>query len=532
MNRYFFIFLTVFFIGFNGNAQTKAQNKTLKKFSKTYKVGKVQDGVFSIQTKKDKLYGLATIDGEILIEPKFKWISNQNKAGHYITAMQRRTSGNDGGGSFLLGLRDLAIYNKLGKQVNVDNLDGIELLNRGGGEYEDDYLRTFKNSSGKMGLLNGSGKIVIEPKYDFIGSPNSMGLGYLFDNNAYGIYNLKNNTFGPLSNTPPVSSHDIKNGFGFKGANQPALGWVIQNGYAITSKDGTNFGLLNYNTGDLVFPEEYGYKFEQQQVNYVDENNTIAKAVLIKAKNTDRCSLYDSRTNTIFFDGTGFDDVWFFNPRDSVEWASVSKGYKKNLYNIKTKTFLKDEFQEGIFLLSNDVAGIKDNDGIKMYSLTKNDYLNDEHYDDIVLVRSAKIGSRYNVIKGPDFYFSVKRGKKYGVVDEFGFELTKIIYDNSPTIRRGIISEDKTKLLEDCIILDSSQSFNTGGKRWSESRRSVLNVQTGTLVLEKAHDILYDGEYLIRVEHERDPVTNVLIKYYTAFTPEGRKVSEDRAYKL
>ena len=109
MNRYLFILLTVFFVGLTGNAQTKAQKKTLKKFSKTYKIGKVENGVFSIQTKKEKLYGLATIDGKILIEPKFKWISNQNKAGNYITAMQRRSSGNDGGGSFLLGLKDIAI---------------------------------------------------------------------------------------------------------------------------------------------------------------------------------------------------------------------------------------------------------------------------------------------------------------------------------------------------------------------------------------------------------------------------------------
>ena len=426
----------------------------------------------------------------------------------------------------------MLFYNKTGEQVNAGGLGGIELQVRGGGKYEDDYLRAFKNASGKMGLLNGSGEILIEPKYDFIGSPNAQGLGYLFDNKAYGIYDLKKNTFGPLSFTPPISDYDIKDGVGFKGANQPALGWVIQNGYAITSKDGINFGLLNYNTGSILFPEEFGYNFEQERANYVDSNNTIAKAVLIKARNTDRSSLYDSRTNTVFFDGTGFDDVWFFSPRDSVEWASVSKGYKKNLYNIKTKKFLKDEFLEGIFLLSNDVAGIKENDGIRMYSLSNNDYLNDKHYVDIRIVPSAKIGSHSDVIKGPDFYFQVQSGKKYGIVDEFGVELTKIIYNDTPTIRRGIISEDKTKLLEDCIILPSSQSFKTSKRIWTESNLSVLNVKTGTLVIDNAKEILYDGEYLIKVEHERDPNTNVLLKYYTSFTPEGSQVSEDKAYKL
>lgn len=114
---------------------------------------------------------------------------------------------------------------------------------------------------------------------------------------------------------------------------------MITNGYVITSVDGVNFGLLNYRTGNKVFPEEYGYNFEQQQNKYVDENKTIRNSVLIKARNTNRSSLYDSRTKTIFFDGTGFDNVWFFSPRDNTEWASVSKGYKKNLYNIKTKTF-------------------------------------------------------------------------------------------------------------------------------------------------------------------------------------------------
>lgn len=210
MNRYLFTILTVFFIGINGNAQTKAQKKTLKKFSKTYNVGKVKDGVFSIQTKKDKLYGLASIDGSIIIEPKFAWISRQNKVGHYMTAMQRKSSGNDGSGSFLLGLRDIAVYSKLGKLVNTSNLGGIELQYRGGGNYDGDYLRTFKNSLGKMGLLNGSGQVLIEPKYDFIGSPNKQGLGYLFDKNTYGIYDLKKNSFGPLIYTPPVSDYDIK----------------------------------------------------------------------------------------------------------------------------------------------------------------------------------------------------------------------------------------------------------------------------------------------------------------------------------
>lgn len=533
MNRYLFIILTIFFVGFNGNAQTKAQKKTLKKFSKTYKVGKVQEGVFSIQSKKDKLYGLATIDGEILIEPKFKWISNQNKAGHYITAMQRRTSGNDGGGSFLLGLRDLAIYNKLGKQVNVGNLDGIELQHRGGGTYEDDYLRTFKNSSGKMGLLNGSGEVLIEPKYDFIGSPSEKGLGYLFDNNAYGIYDLKNNSFGPLSYTPPISSHDIKNGIGFKGANQPALEWVIQNGYAITSKDGNNFGLLNYNTGDMVFSEEYGYDFEQKLYNYTDEEG-IKKNYIIKAKNNNKVALYDGLTKTIFFnENMGFDDVFFFKPTDEKVWVHVRKGHKKNLFNLNTKTLLLTEYVKRLVSLDDDIIVIFETDKAKLFSLAKNVYLSDTTYDDVSVIKQNVLRGASQYVKiNP--YFDAKRDGKHALLDNNGNQITEFIYEN---IEQGIRNNDKTKIINDYYLLEivkQQKSRNAKGQlsSWVETKQAVFSIKENKMIIEDAKRIIYDGTQFINIEKgEKDPLTNIKPTYYTSYDLSGNRTSDVRGHQ-
>ena len=316
------------------NAQDKAQKKVLKKFAKTYKLGKIQDDIFSIQDKKSKLYGLASTDGNIITPPKFAWISNQNKAGHYITAMQRSSSNNDGGGSFLLGLTDLNIYDSQGKIVNVDGLKNMELQFRGGGEYNEEYLRTIKNSLGKFGLIDGSGKFLVAPAYDFVGSPNENGLGYLFDKKKYGIYDLSQNIFDDLEHTPPTKDNETKQGNYYKDILQKALSWTIKHNSIMTSSDGINFGLLDYSTKEVIFPEKYGYDFEQMEYNYV-EAEEIKKSFVLKAKNTNTVALYDGLTKKIFFDETfGFDDVFFFQPTDEKEWVHVSRGYEKNLFNL------------------------------------------------------------------------------------------------------------------------------------------------------------------------------------------------------
>lgn len=328
-------------------------------------LGTYKDGLFNYQ--KNKLYGFIDKTGKEIIPAMYTNLAN-----------------------FGNGLAPARIYDStksnLYGYINTKNKMVIPAIYENAKNFIDGYAQVYKKVGytpskyatkipDEIGLIDANGKIIIDPKYEYISFKMEGGLFQARYREKYTLFDSTGKMILPLE-------------YSYIG--------VPNQGYIIIKKEAKKTGLLN-TKGEIVLPTEYEdftsfYKGfaslkKDGKIKVIDENlkTIIPEDTAMYAKyGTDRIlmiyrnkvKLYDEKgklVKEVYKDNIESYNTTIYGPKDDS--FRVSYGKRISLYNLSTKkeillpvTEIGDFNEDGICVGKNDKYDFYDYTGKKLNS--------------------------------------------------------------------------------------------------------------------------------------------------------------------
>lgn len=266
--------------------------------------------------EKSKKYGVANIDGKIIVPVEYKQI---DVTGIYLYAQNQR---------------ETIIYDNEGNKVNIDS--NIAILNTDNENYR---IRINSTESTKYGVIGKDGKQIIEEKYSYI--------EYLYDN--YFIVSDENSKLGIIDDKENVKA-EIKYDSIQKVQRTNLIQTSIEGITEVYSKDINK--ICEMENAVVEAKEDYIKVYNEKETKYFDNNGNGLKSTQVFANNklfakeeNGKWGFVDNNGNTVveykYNKVTEFNEYGFAAVKQGEKWGTINEQGEevvKPTYELKGET--------------------------------------------------------------------------------------------------------------------------------------------------------------------------------------------------
>lgn len=336
-------------------------------------------------------WGAIDVSGKIVMQPKYDRVDVEGEKNNFLVAKM-------GDSTFLINSR-----------LKIVARTKYSIISEYGGNVFQTAVRP-DNPHILHGLLDSTGGVLLEPKFDFIGS---------FQKEEAAIACFYPNPAEPKEGTRRCGLID-KKGTWVVQPHEGADFWDPNEGLVSFYRDDEGWGAMNYK-GEIVIQPKYSV-LRQCRFGYFEYSLTGLEATGLISR-TGKVTISSNKFDALkYYPTSAIDTLVIVHTFERVDGVATARILETNIYTVHGKFVFKSPFKKVINQINGDFSFLEDNKWGLMDANGK------------ILVKPIYNGMFWTE-KG---LTKVERNGKYGYINRNGEEVIPCIYDGAEPFKNGL----------------------------------------------------------------------------------------------